>query len=194
MKKSFHKSTFVLALLACACISLYKFMRILVFQYFYHQSFLIYIIALFLSIVLIPFIFYSKKRTQKGAEEYKKWNAFKNFLNDFGKFSDKEVLEVALWEKYLVYATLFGCAKKVIKVMKVEMVNAPDDYFDTYLDLYVMNQCISRAVRDSYGSAQSAYAEAHYSSSGGFSSGSGGGGGFSSGGGSFGGGGGGGRF
>ena len=123
------------------------------------------------------------------------WKALKNFLNDFGKFSDKEVPEIALWEKYLVYATLFGCAKRVIKVMKVKMIDKPNDYFDTYLDLYTMNRYITNTVRQSHSAAQSAYNAAHYSSSsGGYSSGGGGGGGFSSGGGSFGGGGGGGRF
>ena len=164
-------------------------------QHFYQSSFIIYLLCLILALSLIPFIFNKKKRTENGAEDYKKWKALKNFLNDFGTFSNKEIPEIVLWEKYLVFATLFGCAEKVIKAMKVEMVNVPNDYFDTYMDLYVINQSISRAIISSHSYAQSAYAAAHSSSSsGGFSSGSGGGGGFSSGGGSFGGGGGGGRF
>ena len=193
--KELSKTGFVFALLFCTGISMYKFINILVLQKFHNQSFIVFILLSLLSLTLIPFVFYTKKRTKKGAEEYKKWKALKNFLNDFGKFSDKEVPEIALWEKYLVYATLFGCAKKVIKVMKVEMIDQPNDYFDTYLDLYTMNRYITNTVRQSHSAAQSAYNAAHSSSSGGgFSSGGGGGGGFSSGGGSFGGGGGGGRF
>lgn len=193
--KELSKTGFVFALLFCTGISMYKFISILVLQKFHNQSFIVFILLSLLSLILIPYIFYQKKRTKKGAEEYKKWKAFKNFLNDFGKFSDKEVPEIALWEKYLVYATLFGCAKKVIKTMKVEMIDKPNDYFDTYLDLYTMNRYITNTVRKSHSAAQSAYNAAHYSSSsGGYSSGGGGSGGFSSGGGSFGGGGGGGRF
>lgn len=189
------KILYLFVLLICAGISFYKFIYILVTQHFYQSSFIIYLLCLILALSLIPFIFNKKKRTENGAEDYKKWKALKNFLNDFGTFSNKEIPEIVLWEKYLVFATLFGCAEKVIKAMKVEMVNVPNDYFDTYMDLYVINQSISRAIISSHSYAQSAYAAAHSSSSsGGFSSGSGGGGGFSSGGGSFGGGGGGGRF
>lgn len=193
-KDDFGKFSFVTLLLICIFISIYKFILILVYQNFYKQSFIVYVISLLLSIILIPFIFYNKKRTKKGAEEYKKWKALKNFLNDFGKFSDKEVPEVALWEKYLVYATLFGCAKKVIKAMKVEMVNQPNDYFDIYSDLYTINRSITYSIRSSYHTATNTRSMNSSSSGGGFSSGGGGGGGFSSGGGSFGGGGGGGRF
>ena len=190
-----QKFVYLILLIISINLCIVRIVSILIQQRFYNLSFIVYIIVLILSIILIPFIFYNKKRTEFGALEYKKWKALKNFLNDFGSFKDKEVPEVTLWEKYLVFATLFGCAEKVIKAMKVEMVNAPDDYFDTYLDLYIMNRYISSAVRSSHSYAQSAYAAAHSSSgSGGFSSGGGGGGGFSSGGGSFGGGGGGGRF
>ncbi len=188
------KAIFGIALFACIIISIVQIILICD-QKFYRQSVIIYVTTLVLSIGLMPCMFYSNKRTEKGAEDYRKWKAFRNFLNDFGRFYDKEVIEVALWEKYLVYATVFGCAKKVIEAMKVEMVNAPNDSFNIYLDLYTMNRYISRAITKSYSSAQSAYTAAHSSSSdGGFSSGSGSGGGFSSGGGSFGGGGGGGRF
>ena len=177
-------------------ISTYSFISILVLQRFHNLSFIIYVIALILSLISISLIFYSKKRTLEGAEEYKKWKALKNYLKDFGRFKEREVPDVVLWEKYLVYATLFGCSKKIINTMKVEMVDAPNYDMDLYRDLYFINSHISRTVKSSYGTARSSYNAAHSSSgsSGGFSSGGGGGGGFSSGGGSFGGGGGGGRF
>lgn len=193
------KVILTILLLIMAIISINQWINILIFQKFYNQSFIIYVIALILSLIAISFIFYKKKRTIVGAEEYKQWKALKNYLNDFGKFSDKEVPDIILWEKYLVYATLFGCAKKIIKTMKVEKVSVPNEYYVTYSDLYIINHYVSNVVRSSYNSARSAYnianSSSESSSSGGsFSSGGGGGGGFSSGGGSFGGGGGGGRF
>lgn len=193
--KKCKKVLFLAILLLSAYISIQTSIVILVSQHFYKVSSILYILCVILSICFIPILFTQKKRTEKGALEYKKWKALKNFLNDFGKFTDKEVNEVTLWEKYLVYATLFGCSKKVLKAMKVEFVDNPNDYFDTYTDLWIVNHCITRSIHSSYGAARSAYNAAHSSSSGGsFSSGGGGGGGFSSGGGSFGGGGGGGRF
>ena len=89
-----------------------------------------------------------------------------------------------LWEKYLVYATAFGIADKVIKQLKVrypEMAN--NDYFNDRMHvMYVMsNVNISSAIEAPI--SRSIVASSINSS------GSGGGGGFSSGGGSFGGGG-----
>lgn len=170
-------------------------MSIIFLQHFYKYSSILFILCFLISICLIPLIYNKKKKTPKGALEYKKWKALEKFLKEFGSFEMKEVMEIALWEKYLVYATLFGCAKKVTKVMKVEMVNMPDDSLNSYLDLYYMNRFITTSLRNSYNVAQKSYNAAHSSSSGGnFSSGSGGGGGLSSGGGSFGGGGSVGRF
>ncbi len=71
-------------------------------------------------IVAIYFIAF-QKRTEKGQLHYKKWKAFKNFLNDFGTFELKELPEIILWERYLVYATIFGLAEKVQKTMNVRI-------------------------------------------------------------------------
>lgn len=155
---------------------------------------------LLLLIVICVGVWYTipSKRTYNGALAYKKWKALEKFLKDFGSFADKEVPEVALWEKYLVFATLFGCAKEVSKVMDMrfkEYNMDGMDYYDSWVTSYYINDLISSSVRTSVVSAQSAKAASESSSSSGsWSSGSGGGGGFSSGGGSFGGGGGGGRF
>ena len=107
---------------------------------------------------------------------------------------EKELPEVALWEKYLVYAVVLGCAKKLSKTMKIKMETMNIDSSITF-DPYTFTHfaVISHAVSSS---VHSAHAASSVSSSGGssWSSGSGGGGGFSGGGGFGGGGGGGGRF
>lgn len=194
--KNFDKKkiliTFIYILISI--LSIYKIFSILALQKFYNNSFKIYIAILILSIVLMTVLYKNKKRTKEGTFEYKKWKAIKNFLNDFGSFQDKEVPEVELWEKYLVFATLFGCSKKVLKVMKIEEIENPNMPSDIYYNFRFANT-IAKTITSSYASARSVYAAENSSSGGGgYSSGSGGGGGFSSGGGSFGGGGGGGRF
>lgn len=185
-KKSFIKITY---LIACI-ISIYKMIFIRVMQGFYYSSIWLYLGILVISIFLFVWLLCSSKRTEFGALKYKKWRAIKRFLNDFGSFKDKDTIEVALWEKYLVFATLFGCAKKVADAMKLEQVSDPAIPSDIYYDIRLAD-CLASSVYASYAQAQSAYAAAHSDN---YSSGSGSGGGFSSGGGSFGGGGGGGRF
>lgn len=156
----------------------------------------IYPVVIILAIILMIYTSNARRKTMKGAEEYKKWQAFKRFLEDFGTFDEKTLPEIALWEKYLVYAVVLGCADKLSKTMKLKIENM-DLNEDLLLDTYMISHLhtLSRAVNTSISSARShAIRTTSSSSSGGFSSGSGGGGGFSSGGGFGGGGGGGGRF
>lgn len=61
--------------------------------------------------------------TQFGEEEYAKWRALYNFLNSETLINERTVIELPLWEKYLVYATAFGISDKVIKALEI---NCPD--------------------------------------------------------------------
>ncbi len=45
-------------------------------------------------------------------------SGLKNFLNDFSNIKDRESIEVMLWQEYLMYAQIFGIAKKVAKEFK----------------------------------------------------------------------------
>lgn len=172
-------------------------------------SFMIFIFAMnyevdfvptyFLIIVSILFFIYSlvvDKKTKKGAEHYDKWKAFKNFLNDFGAFDLKELPEIVLWERYLVYATIFGLAEKVkksmnVKINELDMTGSTYDYYPSFVYINLgptIHSSIDNAISSAYSRQAANYSNSHSSSS----SGGGFGGGFSSGGG-FGGGGGGGR-
>ena len=51
-------------------------------------------------------------------EEAKKLKGLKNFLKDFSKIEDREANLVVIWEEYLMYAMIFGIAKKVMKEFK----------------------------------------------------------------------------
>jgi len=53
--------------------------------------------------------------TQKGEDELALWQAFRDFLSDFTTFDEKELPELIVWEKYLVYATVLGVADKLLK-------------------------------------------------------------------------------
>ena len=110
----------------------------------------------------------------------------KKFLEEFTLLNERELKEVTLWKDYMIYATLFGIADKVIKEMK--SVNPA--YFDmdrvagqmaddmTLPIIYsTMHHSTSRAVADK------AARESRASGHGGHSSWGGGGGGFSGGGG-----------
>lgn len=141
-------------------------------------------------ISFIYFIAYTK-RTKEGNEEYLKWIGLKNFMNDFGKMDIKELPEVKLWEKYLVYAVTLGCADKLIKTMKIKIkdignIDEVDNIsmFNSRLFLITnMNNVVTTSINSAVSSAKSVAASQN-------SSGSGMGGGFSSGGGFSGGGGG----
>ena len=117
-----------------------------------------------------------------GNELYTKWHALRNFLNDFGTFSEKELPEIALWEKYLVYANIFGLADKLRKQMEVKVPNLNDDISGMNMrDYWVINNAINRSIATSVSAAvteaKSKIASSNSSSGGGF------GGGFSGGGG-----------
>jgi uncharacterized membrane protein YgcG len=62
--------------------------------------------------------------SQFGADEYAKWRGLYNFLNSETLMKEKTFVEVVIWEKYLIYATAFGIAEKVIKALKVRCPEA----------------------------------------------------------------------
>ena len=182
----------------------------LTFDHFYNISILFGIISIIVIKILLK-KFDNKiniKVTNTGIDEKNKWNGLRNFLIDFSRIDEREIPEISLWEKYLVYATCFGVGKEVLEAMKVKFESANIDVsnMDTYVIVNSFND-ISRisnslgSIKNSVNSLSLPKVEmsggGSFGSSGGYSSGGGGGGGFSggsSGGGSFGGGGGGGRF
>ncbi len=57
--------------------------------------------------------------TTFGRIYYMKWKAFKRFLSDFSLLKLHPPASIAIWDKYLVYATALGVAEKTWKAMKV---------------------------------------------------------------------------
>ena len=98
--------------------------------------------------------------------------------------NEREVPELILWEKYLVYATAFGIADKVLKQLKIKYPEFSDDTYlnnTTYFYLMAHTDFNTSFVNSVSTSMQRAYQSSVASSS--SSSGGGFGGGFSGGGG-----------
>lgn len=62
--------------------------------------------------------------TQKGEDEYAKWKGLYNFLNSDALLRDQTLVELSLWEKYLVYATAFGLSEKVLSTIRIRCPEA----------------------------------------------------------------------
>ena len=121
-----------------------------------------------------------KNRTSKGKETYSKWLAHKRFLEDFSKFDEKDLPEITLWEKYLVTATVLGCADKVEKRMKMYITDTSQ--VETNLLIYQsinlnLTRELNRSVQSAISNSTSSISSSSYSSGGGFGGGSSGGGG-----------------
>ena len=155
------------------------------------------IIILILMIALIIFVITRRFYTKKGAEHYAKWMAHKRFLEDFSRFNEKELPEVTLWDKYLLYAVVLDCADKLSKEMELKIPNMDttnttyvgyNPYMTHYFITSNIYSSINSGIHTAVASSRSSIAASQTSSGGGF------GGGSIGGGGAFGGGGGGGRF
>ena len=112
----------------------------------YKTSFLTFLITLLpiMCLMLYKWNIQEKIRaniavlTETGAEEKAKWKGLKNYLEEYSLIEDREVVELAIWEKYLVYATAFGIADKVIEQMKA---NYPEVFIEeTWDDEKMMNE------------------------------------------------------
>ena len=159
---------------------------------------LLSILAILMVIVLAQCILLNKRNrvlTQEGIDEAAKWKGLKKYMENFSMLDEREVPELILWEKYLVYATAFGIADKVLKQLKIKYPQLMEDNNYVYMPLIYSNAMhtgflttLDKSVSSAYSAGlseramQSGYSGGNSSSGGGF------GGGFSGGGGGFGGG------
>lgn len=123
--------------------------------------------------------------TEQGEIERQQWKGLKKYMEDFSMLNDKEIPDLILWEKYLVYATAFGISDKVVKQLKIVYPQMQNLEMNTYTYLYLMSDTrfsngfvseLDKSASSVYSTYKAAYNSAHSSSSGG-------GGGFSGGGG-----------
>lgn len=114
-------------------------------------------------------------------EDSKELYGLKLYLNEFSSINTKEVMEVHLWDEYLMFAYIFGIADKVTKQLKNLYPEVIKDYNIDFDTLLYINYISTRSVNAA--SNARSRAESYSSGGGGFSSGGGGGGSFGGGGG-----------
>lgn len=113
--------------------------------------------------------------TQKGINEKKQWKDLRKYMKDFSRLDKREIPEIIIWEKFLVFATVFNIADKVLEQLKIVYPNIEENLStNNYGYMYLMintnfSRSFTNAINNSISSA--------------YSSASGGGGGFSGGGG-----------
>lgn len=171
---------------------IYFIISVLLFiLYIFWEMYIVSVVGIIVAISLL-LVTSKYKRSDKGANEYAKWMGFKKFLLEFGRMDEKDLPEVYLWEKYLVYATSLGIADKVSKILKVRINNMSDSEFNDLPILYCYNMGFGDSITNSIVSScnnavtSASIASSSNSSSGGFGGGAsfgGGGGGFGGGGG-----------
>lgn len=101
--------------------------------------------------------------TQKGVDSKEKWKGLKKYMEDFSLLNEKEIPAIEVWEHYLVYATAFGIADKVLKQLKTIYPNIDElDSIHTSTYMYFMyhsnfetsfSSSISSSISSSYSSA-----------------------------------------
>ena len=126
------------------------------------------IIPLIIMIIiqLIVFCVLSSKTnvlTQKGIDENEQWKGLKKYMEDFSMLDKREVPEIVMWEKFLVYATVFGIADKVLKQLKIVYPNMNEEWnTNHYGYMYLMmntdfsnsfSNAISNSMSTTYSSA-----------------------------------------
>ena len=133
----------------------------------------------------------TRKLTQKGINEQEKWKALTRFMENFSLLDEREVPALILWDKYLVFATAFGVADKVLKQLKIKYPEISDEEYmasSNYMMIYMMNRysferVLTASMQRAYNAGIRERAARQAAASSSYSSGFGGGGGFSGGGG-----------
>ena len=87
------------------------------------------LIGLCISIVYYSHRLYLKspKHVYLYNEELEKWMALKRFLNDFSCIDQRDLIEVKLWNKYLIYGISMGINRKIVleyaKLADIKLIN-----------------------------------------------------------------------
>ena len=147
----------------------------------------IYILLLIMHLFLTRF--YMKKvsffeeqgiYTAEGQIRCQEWLSFSNMMRDLKKFDKVDVEAVIVWNRVLVYATLFGYAKQVQEYLDFNNIKLADEMSaDTYYQTAFIIGSRSHFLTSSLSSAETASSfsvSSGGSSGGGFSGGGGGGG------------------
>lgn len=98
------------------------------------SSFYFWMIVL-LVVFFIPFYIVVKIREDhlqslENLDSQFQWMAFRNMIESIPNFNQAELESVILWNRILVYATMYGQAKKVSQVLKNHQISLPYENWD----------------------------------------------------------------
>ena len=98
------------------------------------SSFYFWMIVL-LVVFFIPFYILVKIREDhlqslENLDSQFQWMAFRNMIESIPNFNQAELESVVLWNRILVYATMYGQAKKVSQVLKNQQISLPYEDWD----------------------------------------------------------------
>ena len=152
-------------------IALWIVVGILWFMVFSFSSFLknelsffmvLFWFILFINIVISAIFIHPVQRySPEGKLLALRWKAFKRYLKDFSLLSERPPSSLVLWEKYLVYATVLGVAKEVLKAM--QMLNVPVDQITWYVPATISSMNIAESIQ-SFSSSLESFSNAFTSS------------------------------
>jgi len=114
---------------------LFVSMCFLTFGFGSHLSSFYFWIILFLVLLFIPFYIVVKIREEhlqslENLDAQFQWMAFRNMIESIPNFNQAELESVVLWNRILVYATLYGQAKKVSQVLQNHQISLPYEDWD----------------------------------------------------------------
>ena len=69
----------------------------------------------------------------EGAHDFYLWRSFSNMLRDIAHLDKTEIEGIILWNRLLVYATLFGYADRVSRVMALRQIHLGNPSMDSYV-------------------------------------------------------------
>lgn len=121
-----------------------------------------------------------KNFTLQGSIEREQWKGLEKYMKDYSRIHDREVFDIVLWEKYLVFAAALGIADRLLKELKIVYPDLEDEFNNSRVVRVVNSNNYARMIRNLSNNVDRSYSKMYNTES---SSGSGGGGGFSSGGG-----------
>lgn len=151
------------------------------FWFEYSGSFLTLIISVLFAVLGVGCLIMPSgiggKYTDEGMLYAERWKKFKKFLEDYSLIKEHPPESIAIWNRYLVYATALGVADEVYKAMKLHLYSGSDYYYHdnhVYMFYYLGGY---HYINNSFSTASSTISAADNSSVGGVGGGSGGGGG-----------------
>ncbi|WP_019791620.1 DUF2207 family protein, partial [Streptococcus sobrinus] len=86
------------------------------------------LLAIVLLVILIRFSRFDKRDgapRDEAKTDYQAWQAFRRMMKDIKRFDKAQLESIVVWNRILVYATLFGYAKQVEEVLKMQDIAVP---------------------------------------------------------------------